>query len=78
MLSEPVYLLLGSNLGDKRTHLEKAVKELRKRGVEVLRLSSVYASEPWGNRLQDWFENQCVEVRSRETPDGLKIGRAHV
>ena len=42
------YLGLGSNVGDRRAMLERAVAELPARGVDVLAASSVYETEPVG------------------------------
>jgi 2-amino-4-hydroxy-6-hydroxymethyldihydropteridine diphosphokinase len=71
VLTEPVYLLLGSNVGDKRKNLGDALHLLQNKGVKIRRISSVYASAPWGKTDQDWFENQCAEVISPEPPEGL-------
>jgi 2-amino-4-hydroxy-6-hydroxymethyldihydropteridine diphosphokinase len=42
------YLGLGSNVGDRRAHLEAAVAALGDHGVRVLASSSVYETEPVG------------------------------
>jgi 2-amino-4-hydroxy-6-hydroxymethyldihydropteridine diphosphokinase len=58
------YLGLGSNLGDRRGHLEAAVHALPSHGVSVLRSSSVYDTEPVGLVLdQPSFLNACLRVR---------------
>ncbi|MEN6389025.1 MAG: 2-amino-4-hydroxy-6-hydroxymethyldihydropteridine diphosphokinase [Syntrophomonas sp.] len=60
-----VYVGLGSNLGDKKANLEKALKMLeRADGVRITRVSSVYQSEPWGVTDQDDFLNQVIEVET--------------
>lgn len=56
------YLSLGSNMGDRAGNLARAVKELGKRGVQVVRESSVYETEPVELREQAWFLNSVVEV----------------
>jgi 2-amino-4-hydroxy-6-hydroxymethyldihydropteridine diphosphokinase len=57
------YLGLGSNLGDRRRHLEAAVGELGAHGVRVLGSSSVYDTEPVGLVLdQPSFLNACLCV----------------
>ena len=66
------YLGLGSNEGDRRSHLEAAVRSLPEHGVDVLASSSVYETEPVGDVLeQREFFNACVRVRTRLDPDGL-------
>jgi len=57
------FLGLGSNIGDRREHLEAAVAGLRDAGVSVLASSSVYDTEPVGLVLdQPAFLNACLSV----------------
>ena len=42
------FLGLGSNVGDRRAHLQAAVDLLPRQGVRVLASSSVYETEPVG------------------------------
>lgn len=66
------YLGLGSNIGDRRAHLEAAVGALAAAGVEVLASSSVYDTDPVGEVPdQPPFLNACVRVRSGAEPDAL-------
>jgi 2-amino-4-hydroxy-6-hydroxymethyldihydropteridine diphosphokinase len=66
------YLGLGSNIGDRRAHLQSAVDALRAQGVRVLRSSSVYDTEPVGLILdQPEFLNACVEIETSQAPDQL-------
>jgi 2-amino-4-hydroxy-6-hydroxymethyldihydropteridine diphosphokinase len=67
------YLGLGSNIGDRRGHLERAVAALAASGhVEVLASSSVYETEPVGLILdQPEFFNACLRVRTALGPEPL-------
>jgi len=66
------YLGLGSNVGDRRAMLERAVAELPARGVDVLAASSVYETEPVGLVLdQRDFYNACLRVRTAFEPEEL-------
>jgi len=68
----PGFLGLGSNVGDRRGHLEAAVRELPAHGVQVLASSSVYETEPVGLVLdQREFYNACLRVETRLGPDEL-------
>ena len=68
----PGYLGLGSNVGDRRAHLEAAVRALPDRGVEVLASSSVYETEPVGLVLdQRDFFNACVRIDTELGPEEL-------
>lgn len=43
-----VYIALGSNLGNRKEYLDRAVDEIKKRIGEVVSLSAFYETEPWG------------------------------
>jgi 2-amino-4-hydroxy-6-hydroxymethyldihydropteridine diphosphokinase len=62
---EPGLLGLGSNVGERREHLQAAVDALAEAGVRVLASSSVYDTDPVGEVLdQPSFLNACVSVRT--------------
>ena len=66
------YLGLGSNVGDSAGHLRAAVELLRARGIEVEAVSSLYATEPVGEVLdQPDFLNAAVRVRTDLEPEAL-------
>ena len=66
------YLGLGSNVGDRRAHLEAAVAALPGHGVAVLTSSSVYETEPVGSVLdQPDFLNACLRVSTAHDPEEL-------
>ena len=65
------FLSLGSNLGSRAKNLATAVRLLRENGVEVLRASSVYETEPVDHLDQPWFLNQALQVRSSLDPYSL-------
>jgi 2-amino-4-hydroxy-6-hydroxymethyldihydropteridine diphosphokinase len=68
----PGYLGLGSNVGDRRAHLESATAELPKHGVQVIASSSVYETEPVGLVLdQREFYNACLRVETDHGPEEL-------
>ena len=71
MNREPVFLLLGSNLGDKRAYLANGLLGLQQGGFVLLKASSIYASAPWGNPNQEWFDNQCLMGSYAGTPQEL-------
>ena len=65
----PGYLGLGSNVGDRRAHLEAAVAALPAHGVNVVASSSVYETEPVGLVLdQREFYNACLRVDTEHGP----------
>ena len=63
-MKKKVYLSLGSNLGDRAGNLRDAIAGLRKAGVEVTRISSMYETEPVDYLDQPWFLNCAVEAKT--------------
>jgi 2-amino-4-hydroxy-6-hydroxymethyldihydropteridine diphosphokinase len=60
---------LGSNVGDRRLHLQQAVAALPAVGVRVLAASSVYDTDPVGEVLdQPSFLNACLRVETALGP----------
>jgi 2-amino-4-hydroxy-6-hydroxymethyldihydropteridine diphosphokinase len=71
-VTRPGFLGLGSNIGDRRAHLEAAVAMLPEHGVTVLGSSSVYETEPVGLVLdQPEFYNACLRVQTGLEPEPL-------
>jgi 2-amino-4-hydroxy-6-hydroxymethyldihydropteridine diphosphokinase len=66
-----VYLSLGSNLGERDRNISRAISELDKRNVRVVRESPWYETEPVDLREQPWFLNCVVEVEWDGQPDEL-------
>jgi 2-amino-4-hydroxy-6-hydroxymethyldihydropteridine diphosphokinase len=66
------YLGLGSNVGDRESHLRAAVEMLREQGVDVEAVSSTYETEPVGEVLdQDDFLNAAIRIRTELEPEAL-------
>jgi 2-amino-4-hydroxy-6-hydroxymethyldihydropteridine diphosphokinase len=68
---ELVYLGLGSNLGDRRTHLVAALNGLAAAGVTMRRRSGLYESAPVGPPDQPWYLNAVVETTTALEPQAL-------
>ena len=58
-----VYLGLGSNLGDRKTNLEKALQLLGQR-LTIRQVSSLYQTEPVGNKEQPMFFNAVCRAET--------------
>lgn len=66
------YLGLGSNVGERESHLRGAVTTLREHGVEVEATSSLYETEPVGEVLdQPDFLNAAARIRTDLEPEAL-------
>jgi len=56
------FLCLGSNLGEREVNLANCLIKLKKIDAEVIKVSSLYETEPVGNCNQSSFLNQVVEI----------------
>jgi len=74
VLGKTVYLGLGSNVGEREEMLQAAIDRLQSRELRILRVSSVYETEPQGRRNQRWFLNLVVEAETDLFPRQL-LGR---
>lgn len=63
-----VYLSLGSNVGDRLSHIRTAIDRLATAGLEIRRVSSFYRTEPVDFRPQPWFVNCVAEVGTELMP----------
>jgi 2-amino-4-hydroxy-6-hydroxymethyldihydropteridine diphosphokinase len=68
MRAKKVYLSLGSNLGDRRQHLERAIAALERENVRVKARSSIYETEPRDVSNQPWFLNMVIECETERFP----------
>ncbi len=63
---------LGSNLGDPPDNLRNAALAIGKLpATRILARSSIYRSEPWGDRDQDDFCNAVLELQTSLEPGEL-------
>lgn len=66
------YLSCGSNMGDKRAHLDGAVTALKTDSkCRVLRVSDWIETAPYGGVEQDNFLNGAIMLETLYTPNGL-------
>ena len=65
------YLLLGGNIGDRLTNLEKAKELLDKQGGKIIKHSSVYETASWGNTDQPDFLNQVLLIETKLTAEQI-------
>lgn len=66
------YISLGSNIGDKRAHLEGAVSEINAHPLcRVTKTSDFIVTKPVGGVEQDDFLNGCIELETLLSPSEL-------
>lgn len=67
-----VYLSCGSNMGDRKAHLDGAVEALKAdANCRVLRISDWVETKPYGGVEQDDFLNGAIALETLYTPEGL-------
>ncbi|MEI7812691.1 MAG: 2-amino-4-hydroxy-6-hydroxymethyldihydropteridine diphosphokinase [Ignavibacteria bacterium] len=82
---EYIYLGLGSNKGDRLHYMKMAVDEISADKItRAVAISSVYETEPYGCKDQNYFLNAVIRICSSREPEELytwikglekKIGR---
>lgn len=63
-----IFLLLGSDLGDREGFLCYARKELTQKTGDIIACSAIYESEAWGFKSKNTFLNQVVLMESLLNP----------
>ena len=69
MHTETVTLLLGSDIEPRIKYLEEALHLLQNKVGNLLSVSSVYESEPWGFESSSRFLNAVVIMETEYTPE---------
>ncbi len=63
------YIGIGSNLGDRKTYIESAIRELKKnKCIKFKRSSSIYETKPVSDIPQGRFLNGVLEVETTLRP----------
>ncbi|APQ71558.1 2-amino-4-hydroxy-6-hydroxymethyldihydropteridine diphosphokinase [Clostridium botulinum] len=66
-----VYVAFGSNIGEKESYIKRALEKIEERGMEIIKVSSIYETEPYGVLDQDSFLNGVVKIETNLTPEDL-------
>ncbi|MDH5368271.1 MAG: 2-amino-4-hydroxy-6-hydroxymethyldihydropteridine diphosphokinase [Cyclobacteriaceae bacterium] len=67
-MTEGIFLLLGSNLGDKLSHLSQAISKIEEQIGKVEKVSSIYETAAWGKTNQPSFYNQVIKISTSLKP----------
>ncbi|PKQ69800.1 2-amino-4-hydroxy-6-hydroxymethyldihydropteridine diphosphokinase [Raineya orbicola] len=65
-----VFILLGSNEGNRVFFLKEAIRKLENLG-KILKISSIYETKPWGNLEQANFLNCVLEMQTTLSAENL-------
>lgn len=72
------YLALGSNLGNRRQLMARAIELIGREVGTVERKSELYESEPWGFDSENRFLNAVVKVQTELEPMELLRVTQHI
>lgn len=70
IMTDNIFLLTGSNLGDRLFYISQAIKELEKSGIKILKKSPVYETASWGYDDRPYL-NQVLECETILSPQEL-------
>ncbi len=66
-----IYLLLGTNLGDREANLRTSKSMIVENIGEIVVFSSIYETAAWGIKSQPGFLNQVIGVHTEAPPEIL-------
>jgi 2-amino-4-hydroxy-6-hydroxymethyldihydropteridine diphosphokinase len=64
-----VFLLLGSNLGDRKLYLQQAIMHIAYDIAPTLKISSVYETQSWGKTDEPDYLNMVIELETELSAD---------
>ena len=62
-----VFIGIGSNIWNKEENIRKAIGSIKEK-CKILRISSLYETEPIGYKKQNWFLNCAIEIETEFEP----------
>jgi 2-amino-4-hydroxy-6-hydroxymethyldihydropteridine diphosphokinase len=71
MMNQSVFLLLGTNMGDRRKNLADALWAIEARAGVIRKRSAIYETAPWGKSDQSSFYNQVIQISTFLKPKDL-------
>lgn len=63
-----VFLLLGSNLGDRQAYLQQAMEHIEADVAAILKRSSIYETQSWGKTDAPNYLNQVIQLKTELSP----------
>lgn len=65
------YVAFGSNIGEKKSYIKRALEKIEERKMKIIKVSPIYETEPYGVLDQDSFLNGVVKIETNLTPEDL-------
>jgi 2-amino-4-hydroxy-6-hydroxymethyldihydropteridine diphosphokinase len=66
-----VFLLLGSNLGNRELYLQKAINLIELDIAPVTKRSAIYLTQSWGKTDEPDYLNQVIEIQTTLNAQGV-------
>lgn len=66
-----IYLLLGTNIGNRNKNLERAREMLVSNMITIRKESNIFETAAWGKEDQESFLNQVIEVETGKSPQRM-------
>lgn len=64
-MKHTAFISIGSNIGDRLKNCKDAIETLANdKWIAVVKTSSFYETEPWGEIKQAWFINCVIEIKT--------------
>jgi 2-amino-4-hydroxy-6-hydroxymethyldihydropteridine diphosphokinase len=60
-----VFLLLGTNLGDRQLFLQQAIAHIREEVAPIINASSIYETQSWGKTDEPDYLNQVIMLQTK-------------
>ena len=67
-MEDQIFILLGSNQGEREKMLQRATEAIERICGKIVRQSSIYETAPWGFESEQWFLNQVIQIKSFLVP----------
>lgn len=68
-----VFVGIGSNRGDRRKNILRAVELLKTNGQKILKISSIRETRPYGYKKQHLFLNAAVKLKTKLLPEDFLL-----
>ena len=68
-LVKPIYLAIGSNLGNRKSNIEKAKIKILENRIKILKSSNFYETLSWPNIKNPKFLNIILEIKTKILPN---------
>lgn len=73
LVTNTVYISLGTNLGNRTANLQQAIQLMNKQVGTTQKVSSIYETPPLGFSSDTYFYNMCIEIKTQLSPEDVLL-----